>query len=435
MHRLPLGCLVLALAQPVASWCAPADDIKALLGKGDAKAAYTLAKKHPSELGKPSFDFYFGVAAIDSGHAGEGVLALERYIVNFPDNREARLELARGYFVLGEDQRAREEFSGVLKSQPPATVVANIDRYLDAIRAREGSYRTTAGAFVEFGLGYDSNINGGVSTANVALPNFGVVTLNTAGVKIDRKFAQMTAGANVSIPISPGIAAFASVSGDLKSHDGNREYDQTQTNAAAGFSLIQDKNLFRGTAGYSGLGVDYLNYREMASLTGEWIRQLDEFQAFSTSLHYATLTYAGSNQIRNSALKGIGLGYRLALIGEWRPLLTVSGGYSMEDNQRGRDDLARDIYSLRLGVGLSPAARWSFNSGVGLQHSAYASRDPLLSTTRRDDYYAIDAAAIYAWSRNLSVRGELLLSKNHSNLQLYSYRRDVIGLKVRYEFK
>lgn len=153
------------------------------------------------------------------------------------------------------------------------------------------------------------------------------------------------------------------------------------------------------------MGVDYLNYREMASLTGEWIRQLDEFQAFSTSLHYATLTYAGSNQIRNSALKGIGLGYRLALIGEWRPLLTVSGGYSMEYNQRGRDDLARDIYSLRLGVGLSPAARWSFNSGVGLQHSAYASRDPLLSTTRRDDYYGIDAAAIYAWSRNLSVRG------------------------------
>lgn len=78
MHRLPLGCLVLALAQSVASWCAPADDIKALLGKGDAKAAYTLDKKHPSELGKPSFDFYFGVAAIDSGHAGEGVLALER---------------------------------------------------------------------------------------------------------------------------------------------------------------------------------------------------------------------------------------------------------------------------------------------------------------------------------------------------------------------
>jgi hypothetical protein len=76
MSRLTLGYLVLALSAPLASWGAPADDVKALLGKGDAKAAYALAKKHPSELGKPAFDFYFGVAAIDSGHAGEGVLAL-----------------------------------------------------------------------------------------------------------------------------------------------------------------------------------------------------------------------------------------------------------------------------------------------------------------------------------------------------------------------
>src|SRR5690349_11553420 len=123
----------IAFAFAHAALAAPADDIKALVEKGDAKGAYELGKKNPEELGNPAFDFYFGVAAIDSGHAGEGVLALERYVVNFPDNYNARLELARGYFVMGDDQRAREEFSAVLKTNPPPAVAANIERFMDAL--------------------------------------------------------------------------------------------------------------------------------------------------------------------------------------------------------------------------------------------------------------------------------------------------------------
>src|SRR5689334_22011856 len=112
--RLILCGLALACAQ--AALAAPADDIKALIDKGDSKAAYELGRNFPDQLGDPAFDFFFGVAAIDSGHAGEGVLALERYVINFPDNHNARLELARGYFVMGDNQRARDEFDNVLKT-------------------------------------------------------------------------------------------------------------------------------------------------------------------------------------------------------------------------------------------------------------------------------------------------------------------------------
>src|SRR6185503_19877957 len=156
---------------------APADGIKALIEKGDGRGAYAIGKQTPGEFGNPAFDFYFGVAAIDSGNAGEGVLSLERYVTNFPDNLEARMELARGYFVSGEDTRAREEFDAVRKANPPPPVVTNIDRYLDALRARDSAFKTTTSAFLEFGVGYDSNINGGVSSAGVNLPVFGLVTV------------------------------------------------------------------------------------------------------------------------------------------------------------------------------------------------------------------------------------------------------------------
>src|SRR3954470_21710406 len=128
-----VAALACTLGFPLAVLAAPADELKALVDQGKGVEAYALGKNHPNELGNPAFDFYFGVAAIDAGHAGEGVLALERYVANFPDNQAARLELARAYFVLGDNARAREEFDVVQKSNPPPNVQANIQRFMDAI--------------------------------------------------------------------------------------------------------------------------------------------------------------------------------------------------------------------------------------------------------------------------------------------------------------
>ena len=41
----------------------------------------------------------------------------------------------------------------------------------------------------------------------------------------------------------------------------------------------------------------------------------------------------------------------------------------------------------------------------------------------------------YLINRKLSVRGEALMSKNRSNVELFSFPRDIVALKLRYEFK
>ena len=50
----------------------------------------------------PLFDFYFSIAALNAGAPGEGTLALERYLLQFPKNRSAQdqqcqLPRANGY--------------------------------------------------------------------------------------------------------------------------------------------------------------------------------------------------------------------------------------------------------------------------------------------------------------------------------------------------
>lgn len=112
------------------------EDIKGLLEQNRYSEAFQLGQKNADLFGEPAFDFFYGIAAIESGRPGEGVLALERYVLSYPDNRNARFNLARGYYVLGEDQRARDEFEALLNTDVSDEQRINIERYLDALRAR-----------------------------------------------------------------------------------------------------------------------------------------------------------------------------------------------------------------------------------------------------------------------------------------------------------
>ena len=67
-------------------------------------------------------DLWCGVAAVDTGRAAEGSLALERYVLRFPSDVRARLELARAYFYAGDDVASRREFEAVRAIDPPADV-------------------------------------------------------------------------------------------------------------------------------------------------------------------------------------------------------------------------------------------------------------------------------------------------------------------------
>jgi hypothetical protein len=257
-----------ALAAVLVLWAgtgvaAPADDLRTLLEQGRSADAYALGKKNDGELGKPDFDFYFGIAAVDTGNAGEGVLALERYIIQFPDNDRARLELARGYFVLGELVRAREEFEAVSRRNPPPSVQATIDRFMDSIRSQETRYTTTATGYVEIGGGYDTNANSGLGNPVLAIPALGFtnITVAATGLKKRSAFYHLGAGGQVAHPIAPGVSLLGGVSFEGKMHDDNfaKQFDQSNYGGFGGLSWLKNKDLFRFTASLSKLEVDYKN--------------------------------------------------------------------------------------------------------------------------------------------------------------------------------
>ena len=112
--------------------------------------------------------FLYGLAALGaSQQAGmadearenlldEAIGAFHAMLVKEPGLVRVRLELARAFFLKGEDALARRHFEHVLAGKLPAGVVLNVNRFLAQMRARK-----RWSTYVGFALAPDTNIGGG----------------------------------------------------------------------------------------------------------------------------------------------------------------------------------------------------------------------------------------------------------------------------------
>ena len=85
----------------------------------------------------------------------EAIASLRAMLVDRPDLVRVRLELARAFFLKGENDLARKHFEHVLAGSPPGAVAAKVRRFLSEIRARR-RWSLRAG----FALAPDTNIGG-----------------------------------------------------------------------------------------------------------------------------------------------------------------------------------------------------------------------------------------------------------------------------------
>jgi tetratricopeptide (TPR) repeat protein len=431
------GWLLLLLAGMVSS-VALADtvsDLRTLVEQGRFQAAYELGSQHAERFGDPDFDFYFGIAAVDAGKAGEGLLALERCLIQAPGNPAVRAELARAYFTLGEDQRAREEFDAVLKSEPSEPVRRAVGRYMDALAAREAKRRPGATFFVDAGLGSDSNVNGGVGSASISLPVYGDVIVAPGGVRKSDNFSSLAIGGQATRPLTPEWSLFGGIGLDGKFNSQHSEADLLTTSFNVGAAHQTDNGSYRIAAGQDVVSVGSDRYRTANMLATQWQRQLDPRQALLASLHWADFAYTGFNHWRDANFYGLGVGYRRAIALAWQPALQLAINIGQEDNRKNRPDLGRDMAGVRLVVATTPVQDWTLAAGISYQYSRYSAPDLLLATRRQDDYAGLDFTVGYAIDPHLSLRMEILFSENRSNIALYHYRRDVAAVKLRYEFK
>ena len=144
------------------------DKARALIRQGRFSEALVLLRpfiqRRPIE---PGALFLIGLASLGASRqpglaekAGETLLdgaiaAFRNMLIDQPGLIRVRLELARAFFYKGEDSLSKEHFERVLAGNPPAPVVANVQRFLSQIRARR-----RWNMHLGFALAPDTNIGG-----------------------------------------------------------------------------------------------------------------------------------------------------------------------------------------------------------------------------------------------------------------------------------
>lgn len=432
--------LLLSMALGVAA-AAPLDDIRRQVEGSQFEQAYKTGQANPQLIGDVHFDFLYGVAAINVGRIPEGLLALERHLSAVPANDRARLELARGYFLIGEYTRARSEFEFVLRYNPPVGVRNNINGFLQAMQARESSDRRASARFyAELGTGFDNNVNGGTYRDTYQLGQL-VLSPETPSRAARDSFAQATVGGQHLMRVSGRLSIFAGGDLDHRGHAQERAYDVTSGSVYAGFSQLSGPALWRATLSSGQLLVGNNRYRTANQITTEANVSLAQDQSLMVFGQYGQFKHAAAVDLdRDGRITTLGAMYTHNLSGvTGSPSLGVRASYSRDDNQALRKDFSKQGPQLRVFASISPMDRMRVSAGLtgssqsyGAPDIQYPAGDP--NAKRSDKAVSADLVANYALDAQWSVRGEASWSVSDSNQDLYDSNRKTLSLKLRYQF-
>ena len=436
--RLRGRTAALAAASLLMAWAAhaePLDDLRRQVESSQIEQAWRTAQDNPQLIGQPEFDFLYGLAALNAGRVAEGVLALERHLAVAPGNDRARLELARGYFLLGEYPRARSEFDFLLRSKPPAGVRANIDSYLQAMQLREGSStRAIARLYAEVGGGYDSNVNLAPAAEQVQI-GLDTVTLDPTSRQVGDWYAQAAVGGVHQMRVSSRMSLLVGADLDHRANAKQHDFDLSTGGAYLGFTQLSGMALWRVTLGSSQLRVGNKRYRDQLQLATEANINWSQDLATQAFVQYAELRHAQADRVRDArstSLGGMVTQNFPAVAGQ--PSVGARLAYVQEDNLRVRDDLSKKSAVLRLFASVEPLPRTRVALSLAASRDDYGAEDISFRSTRHDNNVSVDMSATYALDNRWSLRLEGSWLKTESNQDLYDKQRKSAALKLRSQF-
>jgi tetratricopeptide (TPR) repeat protein len=438
MHRITLAKLGSAIALGLfLAAAALADDVldraRRLLQQKDAKGAYQLLQPlAPQRAGEVEYDYLLGIAALDAGDAQQAVFALERVLAVNPNFLQARAEIARAYFVLGERENARREFRTVRGQDPPEEARSAIDRYLSVLEPQ----RTQLRGFVELTYGYDSNVNSATQRSQIAIPFLAgaIVTLDPFTVERSDDFFGVNTGASVSHMLNDEWSLLANAGYNGKVNLEEDRFDTGALDGSAGVRWARGANAVVAATQGQRFRVDNRPYRDSLGGTVQWIHNLNQTQQITVFGQYANLKYP-DQRVRDARRWIGGLAYAQALALKYAPVFYVSA-YGGEEKERDAafPSVGHQPLGLRVGGQLAMAGSTYAFASASYEHRRYNGTDPTFLAVRKDDQIDYRLGLTWSFAKDWSLTPQVQHTRNQSNIELNEYDRTLASVSVRRDF-
>jgi tetratricopeptide (TPR) repeat protein len=414
------------------------DRARLLLQQKNPQAAYELlAPLEPRRAGEVEFDYLLGISALDSGHREQAVFALERVLAVNPNYAEARAEIARAYFEMGEKENAKREFENVRNTNPPEAVKKTIDRYLSALEV--GPARRLNG-FVELGFGHDSNVNSATASSQIAVPAFGgiVVTLDSSSVRQSDNFIAAAGGLNYLHEFS---REWAMVAGAALRGQFNRQHNEFDTGTLDGnLGLRWSRAKETVTVGYQGqdFQVDNKDFRTTNGLVAQWQHSYSQYDQASIFAQFADLKYP-DDSIRDATRTILGVAFGHGWNAPSRPVVfgSLYGGDEKAKDSNHKE-LGHKPIGVRFGGQVSMSSTTELFGLLSYEQRSYGEFPPSLVffdvTRRRDRQADLRLGVNYTFRPTWLLVPQISYTNNQSNIELNKYNRSVVSVAVRKVF-
>lgn len=398
-----------------------------------APAGYdALAGQVGQRAGDPDFDYRLGIAALDAGHYGEAVIALQRVLAVQPDNAPARAELARAYALAGDIDTARQEFATVVDDPSlPDPVRQRFTGFVRQFDRQIGGGGSDVSGFLDARAGHDSNVNAATDLTSIVIPLFsflGPGTLGPGAVAQDGEYYELQGGVSAVTAIGRQDRLFASALGNWRDNFDSRAFDQAALTGTAGYAhsfANRDVVSLSGQVQKFWLGHD--GYRTSYGVIGQYTKTLDGGRALTLSAQWNRLDYDGA-PLRDADRYAVGVGYVTRTIAA-----NLTGGKE-EVRRRAGDAESNWFAGASIGGEFPVAAKLALVAGAAFDLRRYDQADVLFLTKRNDERIDLTAGVKFALTDRLFFQPRATWTRNWSNIALYDYERWTVSAGLRLEF-
>ena len=407
---------------------APAEVIevaKRLILAGQTDPARRLLERVQDRAPDPiDVRFLFGTIAVAEKRYADAVKIYRDILTEKPGLSRVRLELARALFLNNEDEAAEHHFHLVLAAQPPGPVADNINKFLDAIRARKDFRYTFA-----FSVAPDTNIN--VAPEDERVDLFGLPFI------LDKNARQRS---GVGMVVSGGAEYSPNLSDRTKLESnvfvrhteyGGSAFDDTLVSAAIGPSFRWSRTTISAQAtGY------YRWYGQQAynrSIGGQlnWEQDVARRWRVSATAGFQLVDYMVNKQLGGPLYSlTTSVTYGLSSRSYLRGIVAV--------NYESADAVSLRNWEYRLGLGYYREFGWGIIAYLQpeITFNPYSGIQPAFGKRRNDREYRVGLSLIKRdialWGFSPEVRYTYV--KNDSTIDFYSYDRHRVEIGVSRKF-
>jgi hypothetical protein len=415
-----LGALLFLLAQGIAHAQPDLASAERLIAEGRPQEALQLLAPHEAtHAGRPEYDYLLGVAALESGDPGLATFVLERVLAVDPRHAAARLEMGRGYFAMGDDERARRELEAVLRAGPPPAQRAQIERYLEQIRGRASPPASRVSGEIEAALGRDSNVNAAGSAGGVL----------TAPQRAREAGTYLALGAALAYTheLGGGQTLFAAAGMTGREHLDLDGFDWRAADLRAGVRRrLAGGGRLELSLAHDEYDSEDLGRRRIQGLAAEWMRASAraDVGVFAEALRIRYRAADLQDESSDLLLGGVRGTRRLDAAGRTR---ASASAYAGQDAAAG----ARPDGDRRL-LGVEAALAHRIASAVDARLSLVASQSDY-DSMRRDRYVSAGIGGSWRFARRWLLSPELSRAHNRSSVPSGEYGRTEVSMIVRRE--